>query len=270
MKLRSIIIGTVLASVFLAFTSNKDGSATVSLRKVNQKSVQKGEYLEYDASYGFFDAAKATLTIDKSPTRINGRNTMHVVGKGKTMGTFRWFFKVEDRYETYIDEEAMIPWKFIRHVREGGYSLDREIEFNQYANKATVIQKDTKDYKIKPNSQDLLSAFYYARTLDLQNAKVGQEFTINTFFDKEMYPLKIKFLGREEIETDLGEFNALKFRPMVEKGRVFKEEEDMTLWISDDANKVPVRLKTNLLVGSIKLDLVKFKNLVEPLNYTPD
>ena len=93
--------------------------------------------------------------------------------------------------------------RFIRHVREGGYKLDRLIDFDQYKNKAIVFQKDTKNYTVKPNTQDLLSAFYYARTLDLRSAKVGQEFIINTFFDREMYPLKIKYLGKEEIETDL-------------------------------------------------------------------
>ena len=113
---------------------------------------------------------------------------------------------------------------------------------------------------------NILSAFYYARTLDLQNAEINQEFVINTFFDREMYPLKIKFIGKEKVKTKLGDFNCLKFRPMVEKGRVFKEEEDLTLWISDDNNKVPVRLKANLLVGSIKMDLVEYKNLSEKLN----
>ncbi|MFT4900464.1 MAG: hypothetical protein ACI9U0_002268, partial [Flavobacteriales bacterium] len=125
-------------------------------------------------------------------------------------------------------------------------------------------------YKVKPNTQDLLSAFYYSRTLDLQNATLGQEFIINTFFDRETYPLKIKFIGREKIKVKLGEFNCLKFRPMLEKGRVFKNEEDMTLWISDDANKVPVRLKTNLMIGSIKLDLTGYKNLLVPLNEIKD
>ena len=117
-----------------------------------------------------------------------------------------------------------------------------------------------------PNTQDLLSAFYYARTLDLQNAKTGQEYVINTFFDREMYPLKIKFLGKEIVKTKLGRFSCLKFRPLVEEGRVFKEEEDMTIWISDDANKVPIRVKSNLLVGSINMDLVEYENLVGPLN----
>ena len=129
-----------------------------------------------------------------------------------------------------------------------------------------MVENGNKYYKVEPNTQDLLSAFYYARTLDMGNIGVGQEFEIQTFFDREMYPLKFKYLGKEVVKTKLGLFNCLKFRPMVEKGRVFKEEEDMTLWVSDDQNKVPIRLKTDLLVGSIEMDLVEYKNLVKPLN----
>ena len=240
------------------------------IRKLNQTAFKKGEFLRYDISYGYFSAATATLEIADFSKKINGRNTFHVVGKGKSAGALNWFFKVEDRYETYIDEEAILPWKFIRHVREGGYELDRDIRFDQYLNTATVTQNGDKDYNVEPNTQDLLSAFYYARTLDMQDAEIGQEFVINTFFDREMYPLKFKFLGSEVVTTDLGSFNCLKFRPMVEKGRVFKEEEDMTLWVSDDANKVPIRVKSDLLVGSIEMDLVEHKNLMRPLNKVRD
>ena len=240
------------------------------IRKLNQTAFKKGEFLRYDVSYGYFSAATATLEIADFSKKINGRNTFHVVGKGKSAGALNWFFKVEDRYETYIDEEAILPWKFIRHVREGGYELDRDIRFDQYLNTATVTQNGDKDYNVEPNTQDLLSAFYYARTLDMQDAEIGQEFVINTFFDREMYPLKFKFLGSEVVTTDLGSFNCLKFRPMVEKGRVFKEEEDMTLWVSDDANKVPIRVKSDLLVGSIEMDLVEHKNLMRPLNKVRD
>lgn len=266
-------IAFISAGIF-AFTSDFTEEQKVrdlaSLRTIDYSSFRKGEVLEYDATYGFFNAAKATLEILPHSKTINGRPTMHVVGQAKSLGTFNWFFKVEDRYETYIDEEAVLPWKFIRHVREGGYKLDRGITFDHFNNKAVVIQKDTGSYKVKPNTQDMLSAFYYVRTLDLQKAKIGQSFIINTFFDKEMYPMKIKYLGKEEIETDLGEFNCLKFRPIVEQGRVFKEEEDMTIWISDDENKVPIRLETDLLIGSIKLDLASYKNLSVPLNEIKD
>ena len=269
MNLKSSTLIITLAGGLLAFVPGPKRVRIPEIepiRKLNQTAFKKGEFLRYDVSYGYFSAATATLEIADFSKKINGRNTFHVVGKGKSAGALNWFFKVEDRYETYIDEEAILPWKFIRHVREGGYELDRDIRFDQYLNTATVTQNGDKDYNVEPNTQDLLSAFYYARTLDMQDAEIGQEFVINTFFDREMYPLKFKFLGSEVVTTDLGSFNCLKFRPMVEKGRVFKEEEDLTLWISDDNNKVPVRLKANLLVGSIKMDLVEYKNLSEKLN----
>jgi len=273
MNLKSSTLIIILAGGLLAFVPGPKRVRIPEIepiRKLNQTAFKKGEFLRYDVSYGYFSAATATLEIADFSKKINGRNTFHVVGKGKSAGALNWFFKVEDRYETYIDEEAILPWKFIRHVREGGYELDRDIRFDQYLNTATVTQNGDKDYNLEPNTQDLLSAFYYARTLDMQDAEIGQEFVINTFFDREMYPLKFKFLGSEVVTTDLGSFNCLKFRPMVEKGRVFKEEEDMTLWVSDDANKVPIRVKSDLLVGSIEMDLVEHKNLMRPLNKVRD
>jgi hypothetical protein len=273
MDLKSSILTFTLAGGLLAFMPESKRAKTQEIepiRKLNQTAFKKGEFLRYDVSYGYFSAATATLKIAGVSKKMNGRNTFHIIGKGQSAGALNWFFKVEDRYETYIDEEAILPWKFIRHVREGDYELDRDIRFNQYMNTATVTQNGDKDYHVEPNTQDLLSAFYYARTLDMQDAEIGQEFIINTFFDREIYPLKFKFLGPEIVKTALGSFNCLKFRPMVEKGRVFKEEEDMTLWVSDDANKVPIRVKSELLVGSIEMDLVEYKNLVRPLNKVVD
>jgi len=268
MNLRSNVVSIVVAGGLLAFTpdSEKIKAEADPSSNLKQTAFKKGEFLRYDVSYGFFDTAEATLEIKKTSKKINWRNTMHIVGKGWSKGALSLFFKVEDRYETYVDEKTHLPWKFIRHVREGGYKLDRTINFDQYANKAIVFENDRKKYNVDSNTQDLLSAFYYARTLDLQNAKTGQEYVINTFFDREMYPLKIKFLGKEIVKTKLGRFSCLKFRPLVEEGRVFKEEEDMTIWISDDANKVPIRVKSDLLVGSINMDLVEYENLVGPLN----
>lgn len=239
------------------------------LRTVNQTAFKAGEKLDFTASYGFIDAARVSLKIGDSTNKIGSRNAFHVVGKGVSLGAFNWFFEVNDRYETYIDEQAIVPWVFIRRVHEGGYKLKRNIYFNQYKNKAIV--KSIKDsskttYEVEPNAQDLLSSLYYARTLDLQNAKIGDEFTIPTFFDQENYPMKIKFMGKEVVKTSLGKVNCLKFTPLLQEGRVFKEKEDMTIWISDDQNKVPIRLKTNLLIGSLKLDLEKYSGLMAPLN----
>ena len=268
MNLRLAVIGILVFGVVVAFSPyrNKEVKTLDPLRKLKQNTFKKGEFLRYDVSYGYFDAAEATLEIKESSQKINGRNTMHIVGMGRSRGALSLFFRVEDRYETYIDEEALLPWEFIRHVREGGYELDRNIKFNHYTNKATVEQNDTQRYTVEPNTQDLLSAFYYARTLDLQNAKINQEFVVNTFFDREMYPLKFKFLGKDKLKTELGTIDCLMFRPIVEAGRVFKEEEDVTIWISNDANKVPLRVQSDLLVGSIVMELVEHKNLAVPLN----
>lgn len=238
------------------------------LRAVDQQAFKRGEVLEYKASYGFIDAARAKLVVSKESKMIGKRSTFHVIGTGASLGAFSWFFKVDDRYESFIDDQALIPWVFLRRVREGGFKLKRNIYFNQYKNTAKV--KNLKDnskqsFAVEMNSQDLLSSFYYARTLDLQSAKKGEVFTIPTFFDQEKYPMKIKFLGKEQIKTDLGTFACLKFIPLLQEGRVFKEKEGMTIWLSDDQNKVPVRLQTDLLIGSIKMDLDAFSGLMTPL-----
>lgn len=245
-------------------------SSAQMLRNHSQNAFKYGEKLEFKASYGFIDAARVNLNIKKSPKVIGNRNTFHVVGTGVSLGAFDWFFEVDDRYETFIDDQAIVPWVFLRRVHEGGYELKRNIYFNQYKSKAKV--KELKDssktvYKTDSNTQDLLSSFYFLRTLDLQSAVEGQEFTVPTFFDHENYPMRIKFLGRETIKTDLGKVRCLKFSPMLQEGRVFKEKEDMTIWISDDQNKVPIRLKTNLLIGSLKLDLESYEGLMAPINF---
>lgn len=256
----------LICSLFLI--SLLETAIAQQLRVVNQNSFKRGEELEYKVSYGFVDAARAKLTIMSEPSIIGKRSTYHVVGTGKSLGAFSWFFKVEDKYETFIDDQALLPWVFLRRVREGGFKMKRNIYFNHYKNSAKVKNlknNDKKTFEIKKNSQDLLSSFYYARTLDLQNAKEGQIFTIPTFFDHENYPMKIKFLKKEQVKTDLGTFNCLKFVPLLQEGRVFKEKESMTIWLTDDQNKIPIRLQTDLLFGAIKMDLEAYDNLLHPL-----
>ena len=114
--------------------------------------------------------------------------------------------------------------------------------------------------------QDMLSAFYHARTLDLSTAKPGDIFAMNAFVDKEIFPVKIKFIARETITTDLGTFKCLKFRPIIQKGRVFKNEEDLNVWISDDKNHIPILGQCNVLVGSIKAELTGYSGLANPVS----
>ncbi len=214
--------------------------------------------------YGIIDAGVASLTITDEETQMGSRKTFHVVGIGKSKGAFDWVFKVRDRYESYIDEQSIVPWLFVRRVKEGSYTCNQDYVFNHFNQKVNV--GENKLYDIAPNMQDMVSAFYHARTMDLSGAKPGEIYSINAFVDKEVFPVKIKFIARETITTDLGTFKCLKFRPIIQQGRVFKHEEDLNIWITDDKNHIPIKGQADVLVGSIKAELTSYSGLANAIS----
>ena len=248
---------TLILLIFLATFSNAQ-----SLRNVKNNAFQPNETLEYRVHYGFVDAGEARLEVMPGLKDIGGRKCMHVIGTGKSVGAFDWFFKVRDRYESYIDHEALIPWMFIRKIDEGGYVKNQNVSFNHFKKTASSEKKTINT----PNHvQDMISAFYYARTLDFTNAQPGDTFVIHTYLDDETFPMTIKYVGKETIKTKAGKFRCIVFHPMLLEGRVFKEQDDMTVWVTDDENRIPVRAEAEILVGSIKMDLKKYSGVANPL-----
>ena len=256
--MKKISISILFLISFTAATS----SAQKTLRTLDNEAFKNGEKLKFRIHYGIVDAGEATLEIDKDYTKLGGRDCYHVVGNGRTVGAFDWFFKVRDRYESIIDKQALIPWMFVRRVNEGGYIINQNVTFNHYTDSAT---SEKKTIAIPDFTQDLISALYYARNIDFSKAKEGDEFPINGYLDDAIIPLNIKYVGKEDIDSKKGTFHCIKFHPMLQEGRVFKEKEGMTVWISDDKNRIPVRVQSDILVGSIKMDLVDYDNL----NNTP-
>jgi len=232
-------------------------------RKVNNHSFTHGEFIKYKVYYGWIDAGYASIKIQDQPSEICGRSTFRVVGVGESSRTFDWFFKVRDRYETYIDKDMIAPLAFIRRVDEGGYSIKQDYIFNP--NKETVFT-GKKLVKTPAYVQDLLSAYYFARTQDMRHAKPGELITVPCFVDDTLFSAKIRFIGRETITTDLGTFKCMIFRPVIQTGRIFKHEEDMNVWITDDENKIPIRAEAKILVGSIKMDLIDYSGLLNPIS----
>jgi hypothetical protein len=251
-----------LASAFFAAISLHADPDPV-YRVVTNTAFKRGEELKYRVHYGAMNAGVATFTVDNTNKLINGRSTYHVVATGNTIGAFEWFYKVRDRYESYIDEQAMMPWIFIRRVDEGGFKINQN---QTYDHNLGRVNSNGKFMTVPKYIQDMISSFYYARTLDFTNAKVGDVYSVPTFIDDSVWTMKLKFKGRETIKTDLGRVKCLKFAPVVQVGRVFKKEEDLSLWISDDANHVPMRAQGSILVGSIKMDIISTTNLMVPLN----
>lgn len=229
-----------------------------------KSAFQDGEWFKFKMSYsGWLKAGNATLEV--KTTKLNNKDVYHVVGKGWTTGAIKFFFKVKDRYESYFDVNTGLPYKFIRDIDEGGHTKNIEIDFDHKTRLAHVHNKKHKtkgSYATEKDVQDMVSAFYYLRNnYDTKSIKAGDEVKLNMFFDEENYEFKLKFLGRETIKTEFGKIKTLIFRPYVMAGRVFKEQESLTLWVSEDENKIPLRIKADLAVGSLRADLEAFKGL---------
>src|ERR1035437_442011 len=232
------------------------------LRSQKNEAFKRGEVLTYRMHYGFINAGEIVMQVLDENKKVGERNTLHVVGIGYTTGSFDWFFMVRDKYESYIDEDAIIPWLFIRRVNEGGYKIEQNQIFSHYKN---TMDMDGKKFDVPENVQDMISSFYYALTIDFSNAKEGDVFEFPCFVDDQVWPLRIKYMGKETIKSDIGKIRCIKFHPVVQKGRVFKKEEDMNAWISDDKNRIPIRAEAKIAVGSVKMDLTEYSGLANPL-----
>lgn len=238
----------------------------VSFDSQKPDAYDSGEWFKFRIHYGFINAGYATLELQEATK--NNKKIFHAIGKGYTVGMSRFFFRVNDNYESYFDKKTNKPFQFVRKIDEGGYSKDQEGFFNQNTNKVLIKNykdKTEKTFNVTENVQDIVSTFYFLRNHPAVNTmKVGEYIAVDMFFDDEITKFKLKFIGREDLKTKFGTVPTMIFRPVVQSGRVFKEEESLTVWISDDENKVPMRIKADLAVGSIKADLEGFKGLKNP------
>ncbi len=257
-----------IKNIFILILTILSGTSYAQhLQKVDNSAFHRGEKLTYQVYYhslltGKVTAGEASIEIKKKNTKRNDRSTYHIVGIGESKGAFDFFFKVRDRFETFVDEEGIFPWYFIRRTREGGFKKDDEVSFEQNSNMA-ISRNAVK--KVPANIQDIVSVFYYARTLDITGVNPGDSFPLSFFLDDSVYVSKIIFLGREKVKTSLGTFNTLKFKPMVATGNVFKEPYPMQLWVTDDKNRVPVMMQSAVIVGSVRMELVEYDGLRNPV-----
>nr|WP_321415689.1 DUF3108 domain-containing protein [uncultured Allomuricauda sp.] len=236
---------------------------SASAQNVRQ-AFKPGEWLKFRIHYGFLNASYATLHLTSET--LNNVPVYHVVGEGKTTGFASIFFKVDDTYESYFDKESGRPYKFIRKIDEGGYTKDMEIEFDYKKDKAVLIDNKNgtkQDFTINDQIQDLISASYFLRSnYNLEEFKEGESINLDMLFDDDgVFKFQLKYLGKETLRTKFGKVECLKFRPLVQSGRVFKEKESLTLWVSNDWNKIPIRIKADLAVGSLKADLDGYNGL---------
>lgn len=248
---------TLFALFGLSIVINTFGSIQTKNNDLKTNSFKAGESLKYQMSYGFIDAGVATLELNE--TKYAGKSFYHARAIAKTSGVTDKLYNVRDVYETVFDAQTGLPIKSIRNVKEGNYKAYEEVIYYQRSGKAVSTIKG--EVSIPNRIHDMVSSFYFLRNNLFENIKVGDTIKMQTFFDNKVYPLQIRYKGIETIKTKHGKISCLKFNPIVEPGRVFDTPDDMEIWISNDENKIPIRVQLNLFVGSVKCDLIEYSGL---------
>ena len=241
-----------------------DGKGHLPENTESTSAFKVGEWLKFRIHYGILNASYATLQVKSH--NLDGVPVYHVVGNGKTTGFASIFFKVDDTYESFFDKKDGKPYRFIRKIDEGGYTKDIEVNFNHEKDIAVLNdkKKDKKfNFTIQEGIQDLVSAFYFLRNnYKVEDLVEGKSIELNLLYDDDgVFKFKLKYLGKEVLKTKYGKVECLKFRPYVQSGRVFKEQESLSLWVSNDNNRIPIRIQAELSVGSIKADLDGYNGL---------
>jgi hypothetical protein len=234
---------------------------------IRNTAFSANEILVYNVFYSviglYVNAGTATFT--NRLEHLNGKPVYHVIGAGNSNSSYDWIFKVRDRYETYFDTTYLLPLKFIRNVDEGGYKKHEDVTFNRENNTAITTSGV---FKVPNCVQDVLSAIYYARNIDFSKYKINDKIPFSMFLDNQVYDLYIRYLGKETVKTRYGKFHAIKFKPLLVKGTIFEGGEKMTVWVSDDRNHIPLRIESPIAVGSVKVDMMQYRNLRYPLSST--
>lgn len=232
---------------------------------IRNSSFRQSESITFKVFYTlagmYIGAGEAKFSVNLE--KLDNIPVYHLVGDGKTYSFYDSFFKVRDRYESYIDTASLQPYKFIRNIYEGGYKKYQTVSFDHVSNKA-VTNDGT--FAVPNCVQDVISSIYYARNIDFNKYKVNDKIPFTMFLDNENYNLYIRYLGKETIKTKYGKFKAIKFKPLLVKGTIFEGGEKMEVWVSDDGNKIPLRIESPISVGSVKVDMMEYKNLRYPLS----
>jgi hypothetical protein len=254
-----VLTGAVLSSFTIESSiSSSNAEDVFKYRKIINSAFTNNEKLEFRVHYGLINAASIVFEVGPALVQKYDRKCFNIKAEGKTLKSFDWAYKVRDRFETYIDAEAMAPISYNKSVQEDKYTDNDLVTFRHNSKKLFGV-KGILDMPVY--THDVISSIYYVRNIDFSKSKVGDKFPLDVYLDNKIYNLGFKYAGKETIATDIGKVKCIKLVPTLIVDRVFKDQDDMTVWISDDENKIPVRVKAKIMVGSIKVDLTSYSGL---------
>lgn len=233
------------------------------LRSLSNKAYSFGETLNYKVGYKFITAGTGSFQIMPSPVYRNNRKCYDIRFQVRSLPSLEGLYKVLDRYRTVLDMEGIFPWEFEQNVREGNYKKDYKASFDQNNHTAKV---GTKMFDVTPYVHDIVSAFYFVRTLNLHDMKNGSVFYLKNFFDDSTYSLGVKIHRRETIDVEAGKFRCIVIEPLVQKGGLFKNEGNIFIWVTDDDRKIPVKVATKIIIGYVGAELTSYSGNNGPVD----
>lgn len=261
--MKKLLIGigilSVLSTGFMAMNA---------YRRVPNNSFGPGEHLEYRVHYGFINAAEAVVDVSPTLYKVNDRPCYRVNVDGRTVGAFDLVTRIRDTWRSYIDTSAILPQKFYTSLQENKYRKEENITFNHETNTVKAEERTEKDvFKVPDNVHDLISGYYFLRTIDFNKLSSGQIIEVPAFYDDTIYNMKVRYRGKDVVKAKGGKINVIKLNPVLPSNQLFKEEEAIRIYVSDDANKVPVKVEVDFFVGSMVMDLKQNSGLKQPLKY---
>jgi hypothetical protein len=231
-------------------------------RVIHNDSFKAGESYYYKVKYGFLTIGEAD--VDEKIYNINNRPCYKVNVLGKTAGLTD-VFKVRNTYRSYVDTAAFIPHRFIYSARENSYKRDQVMYFDHQKNEVVKVEKEqSKTFSVPNNIQDVISGYYFLRTIDFTKFSIGQTVSSPMFFDEDLYNMKIKFAGKGIVHTKFGKMRVLKLNPILPKNDLFKGENAIRIWVSDDKNRVPLKIEIDFSFGTIDMEIKNYKGVKYP------
>lgn len=210
-----------------------------------------GERLVFEIGYGFVNAGTAVMGI---PDVVSERGHLcyHIVSMAETNSFFSAFFEVRDVVESFLDTREMVSRRFEKHIREGDYRTEDLVIFDHDRHIAAYPKRKGELIPLALAAQDILSSLYYVRMMELE---VGKSIFIENHADRKNYPLEIKVLRRETVDVPAGKFDCLVVEPILRAAGLFKSEGKLTVWLTNDEHKIPVQMRSKVIIGSISAEL---------------
>lgn len=248
-----------------------NGQNECSIRNTAFRSGEKVNYKIY-YHWHFIWIASGHVSFNVALKNYYGIPSYYFTGNGATYTKYDWFYKVRDTFSSYVDTSTLSSLRFVRITNEGSTHVSNDNVFDYSHDKVYCLSKN-KEKKYHEDSvsmssctYDVLAGIYYTRNLNFNQYQVNDTIPVKLYLDSHVYSIHLTYLGKEVVNSSLGKFRCIKFNVSLIAGTIFKEGEEMSVWVTDDKNRLPVYIEAPIIVGSVRVELQSFSNLRNPLD----